>query len=156
MPVLKGTERWKARHSGAEERNVLIRVREKEFHRQAIRRAQSNVEVCIELVFVIVSRQHCGVVDTASRGLGARVYKCAIGVLRVQQLERYRVYIRAVRGHGYTSECPGFAAEYSSKRGWCADLRYWRKAQRSNTAAQGCRIHIPRGLIGNKEKGAFL
>src|SRR6266852_6086745 len=156
MPVLKGTERRKARHSGSEKGNVLSRDREKTFPRQAIRHAQIKVEVCIELVFVVVSRQHCGVVDTAPRGLRTRDYKCAIGVLRVQQLERYRVNIRAVLGHGQTSECPGFAPEYSSKRGWCADLRYRRKAQRSNTAAQGCRIHIPCGLIGNKEEGALL
>src|SRR5713101_1849953 len=156
MSVLKGTERWKATHTGAEERNVLIRVGKEELHRQVIRRAQVDVEVCIELVFVIVSRHHCGVVDTTPRSLRSRYYKCAIGVLRVQQLERYRIYIRTVRGHRHTSECPGLAAEYSSKRGWRADLRYRRKAQRSNTAAQGCRIHIPCGLIGNKEKGASL
>src|SRR6266478_3040039 len=135
MPVLIGTDCWKARRRCAEERDVLIRVGEKQFQRQAIRLAQIDVQVCIELVFVVVSRQHCGVVDTTPRGLRARDYKCAIGVLRVQQLERYRVNIRAVLGHGQTSECPGFAPEYSSKRGWCADLRYRRKAQRSNTAA---------------------
>src|SRR5258708_37972631 len=121
MPVPKGTKRWKARYRGAEERNALIGVREKELHRQAIRRAQSNVEVCIELVFVIVSRHHCGVVDTSPRSLRARDYKCSIGVLRVQQLERYRVNIRAIRGHGHTSECSGFAPEYSSKGGWVRD-----------------------------------
>src|SRR5260370_51887 len=53
-------------------------------------------------------------------------------------------------------ESDGVADEYSSQRGWCADLRYRRKAQRSNTAAQGCRIHIPCGLIGNKEESSFL
>src|SRR6266481_3494824 len=87
MSVLKGTERWKARHTGAEERNVLIRVGKEELHRQLIRRAHVDVEVCIELVFVIVSRHHCGVVDTAPRSLRARDYKCSIGVLRVQQVE---------------------------------------------------------------------
>src|SRR5207253_9677450 len=106
--------------------NVLIRVREEEFHRQVIRRAQGNVEVCIELVFVVVPRQHHRVVDTAPRSLRARAYKCAIGVLRVQQIEPYRIHVRSVRGHGYTAECPGLAAEYSSKRGWV-------RADHSNT-----------------------
>src|SRR5713101_2153815 len=127
MSVLKGTERWKATHTGAEERNVLIRVGKEELHRQLIRRAHVDVEVCIELVFVIVSRHHCGVVDTAPRSLRARDYKCSIGVLRVQQVERYLVNIRTVRGHRHTSEYPGLAAEYSSKRGWCAGKRYGRK-----------------------------
>src|SRR5713226_5972218 len=120
VPKPRGEERRKARHIDSEERNVLIRVREKKFHRQTIRRAQSNVEVCIELVFVIVSRHHCGVVENARRSLRARDYKCSIGVLRVQQLERHRVNIRAIRGHGHTSEYPGFAPEYGSKRGWRA------------------------------------
>src|SRR5713226_979755 len=156
VPKPRGEERRKARHIDSEERNVLIRVREKEFHRQAIRRAQSNVEVCIELVFVVVSRQHRRVIDTVPRSLRARDYERSIGVLCVQQLEGHRVNIRAIRGHRHTSEYSRFAAEYSSKRGWSADLRYRRKAQRSNTASQRCRIHIPCGLIRNKEKCMFL
>src|SRR5258708_34278695 len=66
IPVLKGTEHWKAGHTGAEERNVLVRVREKEFRRQTIRRAQIEVGVCIELVFVVATRNHRRVVDTAA------------------------------------------------------------------------------------------
>ena len=38
-----------------------------------------------------MSRHNCGVVDTALRGLRARDYIGSIGVLRVQQLEHYRV-----------------------------------------------------------------
>src|SRR5207302_3566002 len=135
IPVLKGAERREARHSGAEERKVLIGVGKEELHRQLIRRAQVDVEICIELVFVIVPRQNCGVVHTATRSLRTWDDKCSIWVLRVQKIERYRVNIRAIRGYGHASECPGFASECSSKRGWCASLRYRRKAQRANTAA---------------------
>ena len=66
IPVLKGAEHREARHAGAEERNVLVRVREKEFHRQAIGRPQVEVEVCIELVFVVATRHHRRVVDTVA------------------------------------------------------------------------------------------
>ena len=107
IPVLKGAERRKARHSCAEEWNVLIGVGKKEFYRQAIGRAQIEIEVGIELVFIVVSRHHRGIVDTAPRGLRARDNKCSIGVLRVQQIERYWIDIRAVGGYGYTSKRPG-------------------------------------------------
>src|SRR6266478_6061668 len=82
-----------------------------------------------DVVIVIVSRQHRGVVDTAPCSLRARNDKCSIGVLRVQKTERHWIYVRAVRGHSHASECPSLAAECRSQGCWRADQWYGRKTQ---------------------------
>src|SRR5258708_11985708 len=113
---------------------MLIRIGEEEFYRQVIRRAQFDIEVRIELIFVIVSRQHRGVVDTAPCSLRARNDKCCIGVLRVQKIERHRIYVRAVRGHSHASESPSLAAKSRSQACCRADQRYGRNTQYTNAA----------------------
>src|ERR1700721_3436475 len=69
IPGLKGTEHREPRHICSKERNVLIRVGEKEFHPHAIRHAQIDVEVRIELALILFSRHRRGGFVTAPRRL---------------------------------------------------------------------------------------
>src|SRR5271166_1127076 len=128
MPVPKGLECRKTRNRGTEERDMLIRVREEELHSQVVSRAQAEVEVGIELIFVVVSGHDCGVVNSVSRGLWTWNHECSIGILRVQQVERDRIYVRAVRSHCHTSKCPGLTPEYCSEGRLRADQGNGRKA----------------------------
>jgi hypothetical protein len=113
------------------------------------------VEIEVELILPIPGWNRNGIIRTRTGTLGTRDKKLAARQLDVEELQRNRVDVRAIRGDGKAAECASLAPENGAEARRAAVLGNRRKHQLTG-GRETRAVELARALIGDEEESPVL